>query len=101
MARMALGDLTFDVLKAKQRRLRESLPSHLDLRIHRAISWVRGTERAAGDKDSDTAFICQPDDGPLRRGLGRASLSTGGSMSVRASHLAAHRQLGSTSRFVM
>ena len=55
---MDLDDLTFAVLKTKQRRLRERFSSDLDLRIHRAISWVRGAERAISDKDSDTAFIC-------------------------------------------
>ena len=51
-------DLTFDVLKDKQRRLRDGFPSDVGLRVHRAISWIRGAERAAGDHDADTAFIC-------------------------------------------
>lgn len=44
-------------LKAKQRRLRERFDLALGLRAHRAISWIRGAERAAYDRDEDGAFI--------------------------------------------
>ena len=48
---------TYTVLKAKQRRLRERFDPPLGLRAHRAISWIRGAERAGADGDEDTAFI--------------------------------------------
>ena len=50
--------LSFDALKAKQRRLRDDFGQELSLRVHRAISWLQGAERAAAADDSDTAFIC-------------------------------------------
>lgn len=49
--------LTYTALKAKQRRLRARFDPALGLRAHRAISWIRGAERAAADGDEDTAFI--------------------------------------------
>ena len=55
---MTAVDLTFDFLKAKQRRLREGFSRDLDLRVHRANSWIQGAEQAAGRGDADTAFIC-------------------------------------------
>ena len=49
---------TFDTLKAKEVRLRDGFDRALGLRVHRAISWLQGAERAAGADDSDAAFIC-------------------------------------------
>ena len=48
-------ELTFDVLKAKQREIRDGFPDDLGLRIHRAISWVHRAEKEISD--SDAAFI--------------------------------------------
>lgn len=45
-------------LKEKQRRLRGGFDEHLSLRVHRAISWLQGAERAGRDEDMDAAFIC-------------------------------------------
>ena len=42
----ALSVLSFDALKAKQRRLRDGFDERLGLRVHRAISWLRGAEQA-------------------------------------------------------
>ena len=47
----------FTALKEKQRRLRDGFDAALSLRVHRAISWIRGAERAAADRDDDGAFI--------------------------------------------
>ena len=47
----------FTTLKEKQRRLRDGFDDALSLRVHRAISWIRGAERAAEDGDDDAAFI--------------------------------------------
>ena len=55
---MTAADLTFDILKPKQRALREGFPPDLSLRVHRAISWIEAAEQAVGREDSDTAFIC-------------------------------------------
>ena len=48
---------SFTVLKDKQRRLRDGFDAALGLRAHRAISWIRGAERAVHDGDDDGAFI--------------------------------------------
>ena len=47
----------FTALKDKQRRLRDGFDAALSLRTHRAISWIRGAERAVHDGDDDGAFI--------------------------------------------
>ena len=47
--------LTFDELKAKQRRLRPGFPEPLGLRVHRAISWFG--RAMAEDGDPDVRFI--------------------------------------------
>lgn len=48
---------SFTALKDKQRRLRDGFDAALGLRAHRAISWIRGAERAVHDGDDDGAFI--------------------------------------------
>ena len=53
-----LPSLSFDALKAKQRRLRDGFDGRLGLRVHRAISWLKGAEQAMAAEDTDTAFIC-------------------------------------------
>lgn len=55
---MTQTDVSFDFLKAKQRRVRGGFPPDLGLRVHRAISWIQGAEQADGRGDTDTAFIC-------------------------------------------
>ncbi|WP_221801784.1 HEPN domain-containing protein [Oceanobacter mangrovi] len=46
--------LSFELLKERQRNLRDSLPEFLDLRLHRALSWL---QRAELCEDDDGAFI--------------------------------------------
>ena len=43
--------LNFDVLKTKQRALRENFPDPMALRVHRAISWFGRSEAEADDVD--------------------------------------------------
>jgi hypothetical protein len=52
-----LPDLTFDVLKTKQRALREGFPSDLGLRVHRSISWIGRSEREEDDPDARFIFL--------------------------------------------
>ena len=47
--------LNFDILKAKQRALRENFPDAMALRVHRAISWLGRSE--AETDDVDVRFI--------------------------------------------
>jgi hypothetical protein len=54
-ARIAPATLNFDLLKAKQRTLRENFPDPLALRVHRAISWLGRSE--AEPDDADVRFI--------------------------------------------
>jgi hypothetical protein len=51
----APAPLNFDILKAKQRALRENLPDAMALRVHRAISWLGRSE--AETDDVDVRFI--------------------------------------------
>ena len=57
MADETLRTLSAAQLKDKQRSLRDDFESGFGLRVHRAISWLQGAERAAA-ADSDLAFIC-------------------------------------------
>ena len=50
--------LVSEVLKGKQRRLRDGFANDFSLRVHRAISWLKGAEAAVGRGDLDTAYIC-------------------------------------------
>lgn len=50
------ADLTYDQLKAKQRRLRENFPETMGLRVHRAISWI-GRAEACDDDDGKFIFL--------------------------------------------
>ena len=47
-----------DALKEKERRLRGGFDDDVGLRVHRAVSWLQGADRAVADDDLDTAFIC-------------------------------------------
>lgn len=50
------AEMRFDYLRDKHRRLREANPTDLNLRTHRALSWLcRAGE--VEEKDKDTAFI--------------------------------------------
>lgn len=51
------GGLSFEVLKARQRELRESFPTNLGLRVHRALSWLSRAELAEGDPDARFIFL--------------------------------------------
>ena len=44
----------FDVLKARHRGIREQLPDSLDLRVHRALSWLNRSEQC---EDDDGRFV--------------------------------------------
>ncbi|TDT44254.1 hypothetical protein DES49_0354 [Halospina denitrificans] len=44
----------FEVLKARHRTIREQLPDSLDLRVHRALSWLNRSEQCA---DDDGRFV--------------------------------------------
>ncbi len=48
-------ELRYAPLKARHREIRETFPPNLDLRVHRALSWLDRAEQA-GD-DHDAAFI--------------------------------------------
>jgi hypothetical protein len=43
--------LGHELLKEKQRKLREDFPTALTLRVHRALSWLGRAEKEAGDLD--------------------------------------------------
>ena len=47
----APAPLNFDILKAKQRALRENFPDAMALRVHRAISWLGRSEVETDDVD--------------------------------------------------
>ena len=48
--------LTHHDIKTRQRAIRDSFPSNLGLRVHRAISWIGRAEAAAGDDDATFVF---------------------------------------------
>lgn len=52
-----MTDLTFDVLKTKQRALRDGFPPELGLRVHRSISWIDRAEAEADDPDARFIFL--------------------------------------------
>ena len=47
----------FEQLKERLRAERGGWPENLGLRVHRALSWLQGAERLAGEKDLDGQFI--------------------------------------------
>ena len=50
-------ELTFDVLKAKHRAIRDDFPPSLSLRVHRALSWLNRAEMAEDDYDGVFIFL--------------------------------------------
>jgi len=44
--------LTYEILKAKHRGLRDEFPENLSLRVHRALSWLRRAEQETNDPDA-------------------------------------------------
>ncbi len=50
------NQLTGDVLRAQKEQMGDACPGNLDLRVHRAISWIRRAEIA--HDDPDIAFVC-------------------------------------------
>jgi hypothetical protein len=48
--------MTFDELKAKHRALRSGFPQSVDLRVHRALSWLKRAEQETDDHDSAFVF---------------------------------------------
>ncbi len=52
----SLEQLTADVLRAQKDRMGAACPENLDLRVYRAISWIRRAEMA--HDDPDIAFVC-------------------------------------------
>lgn len=55
---MKATDLSFHVLKTRQREMRKAFPTDFGLRVHRAVSWIEGAEAASARGDADAAFIC-------------------------------------------
>lgn len=47
-------NLDYKTLKARQRKLRETLPANVNLRVHRALSWLQAAEEA---EQPDAKFI--------------------------------------------
>ena len=47
--------LTYDALKAKQRKIRDDFSDNFGLRVHRALSWLQRAEKEVDD--CDAAFI--------------------------------------------
>lgn len=54
---MSKKGVTHELLKAKQRSLRDGFPEGLGLRVHRALSWLDRAESAQIDQDLDSEFI--------------------------------------------
>lgn len=49
--------MNFDQLKERQRAERDGWPLNLSLRVHRALSWLQGSERLALAHDLDGQFV--------------------------------------------
>lgn len=52
-----MADLTFAVLKEKERRLRSGFPETMGLRVHRAISWIGRAQKEVSDPDAAFLFF--------------------------------------------
>lgn len=48
---------TFNVLKQKQRAIRDDFPQTMGLRVHRAISWIGRAEACGADDDARFVFL--------------------------------------------
>lgn len=51
-----LPTLLYENLKSKHRQIRDNFPPELDLKVHRALSWVHRAEQSADD-DKDSRFL--------------------------------------------
>lgn len=51
------SDLRHAALKAYQRANRNTFPDNLDLRVHRALSWLKRAEQCADDPDGQFIFL--------------------------------------------
>ena len=51
------GELSFKTLKARHRRDRDAYPLNLNLRVHRALSWLDRAEKSNEDRDSQFIFL--------------------------------------------
>lgn len=51
------GDLDGERLKERQRRLRDSFPEPMGLRVHRAISWIMCADSHGDDHDARFVFL--------------------------------------------
>lgn len=49
--------MNHDALKQRHRTLREGYPPNLNLRVHRALSWLKRSEMAVSEGDDDGRFI--------------------------------------------
>ncbi len=49
--------MNHDSLKQRHREVRDHYPANLNLRVHRALSWLKRAEMAAQEGDSDGRFI--------------------------------------------
>lgn len=54
---MQIMDLEYNALKAYHRLHRDHFPENLNLRVHRALSWLSKAEQARAAQDTDTEFI--------------------------------------------
>lgn len=52
-----MPSLTYDELKARQRRERDTHPEGLALRVHRALSWLNRAEHETDDGDAQFIFL--------------------------------------------
>jgi hypothetical protein len=50
-------EFSFDILKARQREIRDGFPESLGLRTHRALSWLKRAEQEAEDDDACFIFL--------------------------------------------
>jgi len=49
--------MEYQILKSKQRLLRDDFSDNLSLRVHRALSWLNKSEQCGEDKDSQFIFL--------------------------------------------
>ncbi len=50
-------EFSFDILKARQREIRDGFPESLGLRTHRELSWLKRDEQEAEDDDACFIFL--------------------------------------------
>lgn len=50
-------DLSYENLKSRHRLVRDSYPANLNVRLHRALSWLGRAEVAEKEQDNDARFI--------------------------------------------